>query len=180
MDAAMAVLAIIIFIAVWYTAAGLIFRKVNPKIARSCGCDVVKFAGEPSSLFVDLDCPEGRLGVFIKRAPWDNPFNLLFFYVVGRSAYVVTRFAAPVDLGVMDASRSGGGKRVGSFYVVNTSTPKEVLQQLLTWGEEVGVWRISTSGRAVQLLWKGEDCRRAVEATRTLMERFRHLLKDNS
>ncbi|MEM0462622.1 MAG: hypothetical protein QXS00_00930 [Pyrobaculum sp.] len=180
MDPLTALLAIMVFIAAWYTAAGLIFRKVNPKVAGSCGCRVVKFAGDPSSLYVDLECPEGKVGVFIRRAPWDNPFNLMFFYAVGRSTYVVTRFAAPLDLGVMDAARRGKGKRVGSFYVVNTSTPKEVLQQLLSWGEEVGAWRISTSGRAVQLMWRGNNCKKAVEATRSLMERFRHLLKDNT
>ncbi|MEM1596964.1 MAG: hypothetical protein QXP31_00355 [Pyrobaculum sp.] len=166
MDPLTLLLILVVFFTAWYSAASLAFRFINKKAAQSCGCDVVKYVGEPSSLFVDLQCPEGRLGLFLKRAPWDNPVNLLFFYAVGRRPYVVVRFASPRDVGASDASRRGRGRQVGSYYVVNTSTPREVLEQLLKFGEEAGAWRITTSGKIIQIMWRGTDCRRAVEAGR--------------
>ncbi|MEZ0319686.1 MAG: hypothetical protein ABWK05_06830 [Pyrobaculum sp.] len=159
-------LILIVFFAAWYSAANLAFRFINKKTAQRCGCEVVKYAGEPSSLLVDLQCPEGRLGLFIKRAPWDNPLNLLFFYATGRKPYVVVRLASPRDLGASDASRRGKGRRAGAYYVVNNSTPREVLEQLLKFGEEVGAWRITTYGKVVQVMWRGSDCGKAVEAGR--------------
>ncbi|MFN7105751.1 MAG: hypothetical protein ACK4M3_04120, partial [Pyrobaculum sp.] len=91
-----------------------------------------------------------------------NPLNLVAFYILRRRPFVVARFEVDIDLGVMDASRAGGGKKIGSFYLVNTSVPRAIAEGLLKVAETVGAWRISTSGRLVQMMWEGTDCGKAV------------------
>jgi len=86
--------------------------------------------------------------------------------------YVATRFMLPIDIGVADASRSGTGRKIGDYYVVNRSTPKDVLEKMLSYAAERGIWRITVSGRSVQLIMPGTDCRKALSAALGFVKLF--------
>ncbi len=159
---------LIIFIAVigsWYATSHLIARRFNKSVVKGCGCAVERWIGGPNSLFISFLCNGNKIEMFINRLPWDNPVNLLAAFVAGRRPYVATRFMLPIDIGVADASRSGAGRKIGDFYVVNRSTPKDVLDKILSYAAETGIWRITVSGRLVQLIIPGADCRKALSAT---------------
>lgn len=154
---------LILLIGGWYTLAHLVARRINKRVAERCNCEVLKTVGGPDSLYLDLVCGGVRLGLFQYRLPWDNPFNLLASLFSGRRPYTVVRFKTAGEVGVFDASRRGEGKRIGSFYVVNTSAPRGLLERILEAAEKSDVWRVTASGGVLQLLIPHTDCKRAVE-----------------
>ncbi|MFN3805265.1 MAG: hypothetical protein ACK4SY_09430 [Pyrobaculum sp.] len=158
----------IVVIASWYLAASWVGRWYNSKAAQRCLCQTLRKFGDAASLYLDLACGDLRIGIFVKRPPWDNPLNLAAFYLTRRRPFIVARFALEAPLGVMDASRAGRGERVGQFYLVNTSVPRAIARGLLKVAEEVGAWRVTLSGRLVQIMWEGTDCIKAVEGTKAI------------
>lgn len=158
MEPTAVVLYAVLFLAAWYLLASFLARFVNRRAVSKCPCEVVRYLGDPSSLYVDLNCGGKKVEVYMRREPWDNPLNLAAFYLLRRRAYTAVRFSLGFDAGVMDASRRGAGRRVGNYYVVNTSTPRELAERLLSLADEAGVWRVTVSGEVVQLLWRGKDC----------------------
>ncbi|MEM0485101.1 MAG: hypothetical protein QW434_10460 [Pyrobaculum sp.] len=154
---------LILLIGTWYSLAHLVARRHNRRVAERCNCEVLKTVGGPDSLYLDLECDGVRLGLFQHRLPWDNPINLMAALLSGRRPYTVVRFKTPVEVGVFDASRRGAGRRVGSFYVVNTSAPRALVEMVLQAAERSGVWRVTASGGVLQLLIPHTDCKRAVE-----------------
>lgn len=164
-------LAVLLF-AGWYLGASAAARWINRKAVSRCGCEAARWLGGASSLYVDLRCGGRRVEVFINRLPWDNPLNLAASLVAGRRGFTVVRLAADVDLGAFDASRRGSGRRVGAFYVVNLSGPRWVVEAAARAGEEVGAWRVTASGRVLQLLFPYTDCRKAVESALSFVEKL--------
>lgn len=158
------VISLILLLAGWYTASHLVARWFNVRVARSCRCEVRRNIGNPASLFLDLDCGGVKLELLLNRLPWDNPINLVASVVAGRRPYTLVRFKISRDLGVFDASRAGAGRRVGNYYLVNTSAPREVVAKALELADGLGVWRVTASNHLVQLLIPHVDCRRVVEA----------------
>ncbi len=159
------IIALILLMGGWYSASHIAARWFNARAARSCQCEVVRSIGNPASLFLDLNCGGVKLELLINRLPWDNPINLAASVVAGRRPYALVRFKTSRDLGVFDASRSGGGRRVGNYYLVNTSGPREVVDKVLELADSLGAWRITASNHLVQLLFPYVDCRRVVEAS---------------
>ncbi len=166
----------IIVLAFWYLTASLIGRWYNARVAQRC-CEARRRLGDAASLYMDLICDGLKIGLYIRRPPWDNPLNLVAFYILRRKPFVIARFEVDVDLGVMDASRAGSGERVGPYYFNNTSTPRAIARDLLKIAESVDAWRISTAGRRVQVMWEGTDCRKAVDGVRIIVTRLRELNK---
>lgn len=149
----------ILLIATWYVASHLIARRVNKKRAESCGCETRRYIGGPTSLYLDLNCNDVKIELFINRLPWDNPINLAAAVLAGKRVYTVARLKADREIGVMDASRSKTG-----YTVVNTSTPRQLASHIIKAAEELGIWRVTTSGRSIQLLIPTTDCKTAVNA----------------
>ncbi|ACB39394.1 hypothetical protein [Pyrobaculum neutrophilum] len=164
-------LAVLLF-AGWYLGASLAARWINRRAVSRCGCEAARWLGGASSLYVDLRCGGRRVEVFINRLPWDNPLNLAASLVARRRGYTAVRLKADADLGVFDASRVGSGRRIGAFYVVNTSGPRWAVEAAAKAGEEAGAWRVTASGGVLQLLFPHTDCGRAVQSALTFLEKL--------
>ena len=162
----------ILLIGSWYAVSHVVAHRFNKSVVKGCGCAVERWIGGPSSLFISLLCNGEKIEMFINRLPWDNPVNLLAAFVAGRRPYVAARFMLPIDVGAADASRSGTGRKIGDYYVVNRSTPKDVLEKMLSYAAERGVWRITVSGRSVQLIMPGTDCGKALSAALGFVKLF--------
>jgi hypothetical protein len=167
--------ALIIFILIigsWYAVSHVVAHRFNRSVVKGCGCAVERWIGGPNSLFISVLCNNDKIEMFINRLPWDNPVNLLAAFVAGRRPYVAARFMLPIDIGAADASRSGRGRKIGDYYVVNRSTPKDVLEKILSYAAERGIWRITVSGRSVQLIMPGTDCGKALSAALGFVKLF--------
>jgi len=162
----------ILIIGSWYAVSHVVAHRFNKSVVKGCGCAVERWIGGPNSLFISLLCNDDKIEMFINRLPWDNPVNLLAAFVAGRRPYVAARFMLPIDVGVADASRSGTGRKIGDYYVVNRSTPKDVLEKMLSYAAERGIWRITVSGRSVQLIMPGTDCGKALSAALGFVKLF--------
>jgi hypothetical protein len=116
----------ILIIGSWYAVSHVVAHRFNKSVVKGCGCAVERWIGGPNSLFISVLCNNDKIEMFINRLPWDNPVNLLAAFVAGRRPYVAARFMLPVDIGATDASRSGTGRKIGDYYVVNRSTDTEL------------------------------------------------------